>query len=141
MLRNILAVIAGGLTNAVIVLLVETLNSRAFPLPAGTDHQNPDQLAAALHDAPAAMFLVVLGGIILASFLSGLVAARIATQPRRVALIVGGLLLVTNALNAFSFWHPLWFRVAVLVLPLPLALLGGRVGERRTLPAQGPANK
>lgn len=131
MLRNILAVLAGALTNVVVVSTAEWLNLQVFPLPPGAA-ADPAKLDALLQKAPEMIFVGVLVGALFAALLSGLVAAKIATQPRRIALVVGILLVAANVANAYAFYHPLWFRIAAIALPLPLALLGGRIGEGRT---------
>lgn len=130
MLRNFLAVVAGLATNTVVVTTAEWLNMRAFPLPAEANLTDPVQLEAALRGGGDLPYVGVLAGIIVAAFLAGAVTGRLAAGAQRTVLGIGLLLLVANVVNAFSFWHPVWFRVAVVVLPLPLAWWGGRLLSR-----------
>ncbi len=122
--RNMLAVVAGAVTNALVVAGGEMLTARLFPVAANFGE-------ADLRALPPQAFATILGVTLVGALSSGLVAGRLAATPRRVGIIIGGLLLVVNTLNAFSFWHPGWFRAAALVLPGALGWLGARWAGKR----------
>lgn len=126
--RNILAIVAGAVTNTVVVTLVEMLSIRLFPLPADAGAPGTTGFETAIQTFPPTAFALVLGGILVAVFLSGLVAGKLAATPKRIVLVVGLLLVAANVANAWAFWHPTWFRIAAVLLPFPLVWLGGRLG-------------
>ena len=122
-----MAMAAGLLMNTVVVMGAEWLLHQAYPPPPGLDMHDPAAVERAMRQAPPILLIGVMAGMLLGAFLAGTVTSKLAeSRPRRLVLLVGFFLLLTNALNAFSFWHPQWFRIAAVVLPLPLALLGGQ---------------
>jgi len=65
------------------------------------------------------------------AFLAGYVTARIAVRrPYFHAAVMGGLVLAGRALIAFAAWDvtPPWFNIGILMLILPVALLGAKLG-------------
>jgi hypothetical protein len=72
------------------------------------------------------------------ALLAGYVTARIAVRrPFLHALVMGGLVLAGRLLIAIAAWDvtPPWFNVGILVLILPVALLGAKLGTwNRGLP-------
>jgi hypothetical protein len=66
------------------------------------------------------------------AFLAGYVTARIAIRrPYFHALVMGALVFAGRALIAMAAWDvtPPWFNLGILVLILPLALLGAKLGS------------
>lgn len=130
-LRSVLAVVAGVLTNIVVVSGGEFLTSRLFPFPAALAAAPSAELESALRAMPPAAFASILAVTLVGALLSGIVAGRLAATPRWVGFVITALLLLGNTTNAFSFWHPSWFRAAAVVLPGALGWWGARLGARR----------
>ncbi len=72
MIRNILAVIAGLIVGMVVNMALVTLNAYVlFPMPPGTNMQDPEQLNAYMATLPTAAFFVVLAAHLGQSFVGG----------------------------------------------------------------------
>ena len=128
MLRNVLAFVAGLAVSIAVISGFQYLNSLLFPLPAGLDPKNPDDVAAIMTQAP---FLAMLGVEIsyaAGAFLGGAIVATIASH-RAVAfaLGLGALLTVFNITNLVSIPHPLWMAILTTITFVPLTWLGARL--------------
>ena len=128
MLRNVLAFVAGLAVSIAVISGFQYLNSLLFPLPAGLDPKNPDDVAAIVAQAP---FLALLGVEIsyaVGSLLGGAIIATIASH-RAVALALGlgALLTVFNITNLVSIPHPLWMAILTTITFVPLTWLGARL--------------
>ena len=128
MLRNVLAFVAGLAVSIAVISGFQYLNSLLFPLPAGLDPKNPDDVAAIVAQAP---FLAMLGVEIsyaAGSLLGGAIIGTIASH-RAVAfaLGLGALLTVFNITNLVSIPHPLWMAILTTITFVPLTWLGARL--------------
>ena len=121
MMRNILAVFAGLVVGSFLNMGIIQLNTLVlFPAPEGMDMSDTEQLAAHIATLPAAAFVVVIAAHLTQAFAGGWVAARLAaSQPRRLAMVVGALSLVGGVAAFFMFESPTWMLVE---LPLYLAV-------------------
>ena len=127
-MRNILSVIGGVITGAVIVALVEWVGHRMYAPPAGMDLSDPDAIRAMMKEIPRGALVMVLVAWALGAFAGGWVAAHFAkTLPLRAALTVGGVLLLLGVMTMVSLPHPLWFWVVGVILFLPSSHLGGKI--------------
>ncbi len=122
--RSIGAVVAGFLVNAIPATIIDViLHATKFYAPMGQPMDDPQS-------AVATSYRIVLG--VLGSY----VAARLAPQkPMAHALALGtfGLVLCTAA--AVGTWNmnlgPHWYSIALAVVTLPCAWLGGRLAENK----------
>ena len=132
MIRNILALIAGLFVGMSVNMALVMLNAHVlFPMPPGTDWNNPELLSAYIATLPFAAFVVVLLAHLGQSFVGGFVAARFcASRPMVLAMIVGVLSLAGGIMNMMSLDHPKWMLIE-LPLYLVVAWLAGRMEERR----------
>lgn len=74
--------------------------------------------------------LLLLGGSVVFSLVSGYVTATIAGVPFTMpALVLGILLLATGIFFQFKMWNliPVWYNVIFLVLLIPMTLAGARM--------------
>ena len=64
---------------------------------------------------------------VIASFLSGFLAALIANENRKTTLGLGVLLLVVGVYFEWSAWNqlPLWYHIVFLLLLIPMTIAGG----------------
>jgi hypothetical protein len=133
MLRNILAVIVGIIVGMALNMALIQLNSLVlFPIPPGTDMNNPEQLNAYIASLPATAFIVVVLAHLGQSFVGASVAARLgASHPMRLAMIVGTVALIGGLMAMSMVDGPDW-----MVIELPLYLLvawaAGRLVVSRT---------
>jgi hypothetical protein len=138
-LRSVLSVLLGAVVAGVIIALMELLGSKIFPLPAGTDPRDMEEVKAAMANLPAGALLLVIFAWFLGTTAGAWAAARVAGRaPMAHGLIVGGLLLATGIANMLMVPHPAWFwalGVAAFVLAAYLGarLAAGRAGSKRPL--------
>ena len=120
MLRNILAVVVGTVAGMALNMAVIQLNFQVlFPMPAGTDMNDPDQFNAFIASLPVAAFLVVMVAHISQSFVGAWIAARLGkSHPMRLAMTVGVFSLAGGIMAMTMIDGPDW-----LVIELPLYLL------------------
>ena len=132
MLRNVLAFVAGLAVSIAVISGFQYLNSLLFPLPAGLDPKNPDDVAAIVAQAP---FLAMLGVEIsyaAGAFLGGAIVGKIVSgRAVAFALGLGALLTVFNITNLVSIPHPLWMAILTTITFVPLTWLGARLTARR----------
>jgi hypothetical protein len=125
--RSIFAVLAGALAAMVVIVLVEMLGLRVFPLPAGVDPTDTTALAAALSTAPIGALLFVMAAWLLGAGVGAMTALRVARSPERwPGLAVGGLVLAGALYNLWTLPHPMWFAGAAVVGIIVVTLMASR---------------
>ncbi len=129
MVRNILSVVLAFVIGGLAVFAVEKIGHTVYPVPAGLDANNLEGLAEYVKSMSIGAFLFVLAAQSAGSLIGGLVTGFVSVAKFPTALIYGILALIMAALNAFAIPHPIWFTIVSLVLPIPLALLGSRIGQ------------
>jgi hypothetical protein len=129
--RTILGILAGLVVAWLAMTICEFASLFLHRPPAGLDLRDPQALAAHIAAAPLSAMMVVVIGWVLAAFVGGWVAARIARHRLVAALVIGGLVLAGVIANNAMIPHPLWMTVAGIALPLPLAWLAARAASPR----------
>ncbi len=131
MVKRILSVVLGLICAMIIISGMEMLNSLFYAPPKGMNFEDPAVMRAMMAALPVTAFLLVLLGFILGTFVGALVAALVHKSGSLVpAIVVGVILMVANAANLYLLQHPLWFAVLSTAVYLPMAYLGGIVGNR-----------
>lgn len=136
MIRNVIAVIVGLAVGMVVNMSLVMLNANVlFPMPEGTDMNDPEQLNAWVATLPTAAFFVVMAAHLGQSFVGGWLAARLgSSRPMLLAMIVGLASLAGGIMSMMSIKGPAWF-VIELPLYLVVAWLAGRMEVTRRLAA------
>jgi nitrate/nitrite transporter NarK len=112
---------------ALIMLNAEVL----FPMPPGTDMNDPDQFNAYIDTLPTLAFFVVILAHLGQSFVGGWVAARLgASRPMLLAMIIGVLSLAGGIMAMMMIAGPAWMAIE-LPLYLVVAWFAGRLEEKR----------
>ncbi|MGQ4659915.1 hypothetical protein [Lysobacter sp. F6437] len=128
--RTILAVVAGVVVAWLTIMLCQFGSAALHPPPPGMDLTDPSQLAIFIRAAPPAAMALVVAGWALGALIGGWLAARISRRhPRAAAVLVGAVVLAGVIANAMMIPHPLWMTIAGVLLPLPAAWLGARLGR------------
>lgn len=132
MLRNVAAVVAGLIAGMVFNMALVMVNAYLlFPMPPGTDMNDPAQLQPYIDSLPTVAFLVVFVAHVGQAFVGGWVAARLAaSRPMALALAVGVASLVGGVMNFMAVSGPTWM-YAELPLYLVLAWAAGAIEVRR----------
>ncbi|MCI0691234.1 hypothetical protein L0337_04405 [candidate division KSB1 bacterium] len=129
--RKILAVVGGIVVGGIVVFVVEWISSLIYPLPAGLDMADKEAMKAYVAALPIGALLFVLLAYVLGGLTGGWLAAKIARDSQiRLSLIVGGVLLLFGIINLVTIPHPLWFAVLSVLVFLPAAYLGGKLGAK-----------
>jgi hypothetical protein len=66
---------------------------------------------------------------VIASFVSGYVAALVAAENRRVTIALGVLLLLVGIMVEVAYWNyiPIWYHLIFLILLIPMTIAGGKL--------------
>ena len=129
MLRRIGATLAGMLLAFAVIVIVEMIGNALYPLPPGVDPKNPESIARAMRNVPAAALIVVVIGWTAGALLGSWLAARIARSVWP-AVIVGALVVCGAVANMLTIPHPLWMWISSLVLVALVTLAGAGLGSR-----------
>lgn len=137
MIRNIAGLVAGVLTVGVVVLALQWVGARLYPLPEGLDPLDPEQqelFREYMRTLPASGWFLAFSSELLGAFAGALVAARIATSRRLwIAGVIVGLALAGSISNWSSFPHPTAFVVGQIV-GYPVTFLTAAVLLRDRVP-------
>ena len=141
MIRKVLAVVLGGIAGGVFNMALVTLSNIVYPLPKGIDPNDFEAFRAHVEAnglATGALIIVLVahaGG----SFVSGFVCGLIAMRPWYLAATILGILWTCGGVAMLMMLPaPVWFAVADILLYVPAALLGVKLGavltRRKSLP-------
>lgn len=122
--RSVIAVLAGFFASMVMSLGADLAFRR----------MSPESFDAEGQAANEGTLFVIMGYETLFAAVAGYVTARLAIRrPLAHALIMGAVVLAGRLFTAILAWSsvPAWFHVGVLVLIVPAALLGAKLGELR----------
>ena len=110
MIRKIAAVVVGILLTSLVVGLVQQLGHYLYPLPAGTDPNDPEAIKKYVENAPfLAVFFVIISYAV-GAFTGGFVSTKIANDGKKIyALIIGVLFLFTSIYMMVTIPSPIWF--------------------------------
>ena len=120
-IRSALVLLAGVVASVLVVMLMDAVVGRIYPLAPGTDLRNPESMRQAIAALPAGAFALLVVGWALAAGVGAYIAARFATHAYAVhGLIVALFVLVATVSNLARIPHPVWMWPAAIVL-IPLA--------------------
>ncbi|MDH3718657.1 MAG: hypothetical protein OES79_11105 [Planctomycetota bacterium] len=134
-MRKILAVVMGVVAGGVFNMAMVDVSHAVYPLPEGLDPNDFDAFRAHVeaNGLPAGAMIMVLVAHAGGSFVSGFVCGLIALRPWYVAAVGLGLLWTCGGIAMLMMLPaPTWFAVADVVLYVPAALLGVRLGGALT---------
>ncbi|MDI9239212.1 hypothetical protein QLQ15_09845 [Lysobacter sp. LF1] len=133
--RTILGMLVGVVVAVAVIMAVQSIGHRFYPLPAGLDMANPAHegaFAAFIAALPLPGKLMVLASWALGSFIGALAAAKVARHQTAAALLVALVVIAAVMGMIVTVPHPTWLSVAGVLLPIPLALFAVRLVYRRT---------
>lgn len=142
MIRKTLAVLTGIVAGGVFNMAVVTLSHAVYPLPERLDPNDFDAFRAHVeaNGIPTGAMIMVLVAHAGGSFVSGLVCGLIVWRSWYAAAVVIGLLWTCGGIAMLTMLRaPTWFAVADVVLYVPAALLGVRLGGAFTGRSSPPA--
>ncbi|NOT42631.1 MAG: hypothetical protein HOP13_19315 [Alphaproteobacteria bacterium] len=134
MMRNVLAVVAGFVVAAAVMMGCEFANSFLYPFPPGMDTNDLEAVRDFAAAMPLSALVLVAIGWTAGSFAGGFATTRIArTGSPALAQIMGLLLTAGGVFNAWMIQNPPWFFWGGLPVFFLFAMLGhhAAVGARR----------
>jgi hypothetical protein len=128
MIKNVLYVLSGVIIGGAVIYLVESIGHKIYPLPENFDWTDTEDIENHIASLPIGAFVIVLLAYILGSFAGGFMTALYKNSGLPNAVTVGFALLLLGLLNMLMIQHPTWFLVVSLMIYLPSAYMGGRLG-------------
>lgn len=128
-LRNILAVIGGWFLGSIVNMGLIMVSGSIIPPPEGVDMTSPEGMTAAMHLLEAKHFVFPFLAHALGSLFGAFIAAKIASNYKKVfALVIGGLFFIGGIIASLLIPAPTWFIVTDLVLSyIPMAWIGWKL--------------
>lgn len=126
-MRSILAVLLGLVVGFLVVVAIELVSHRLYPLPAGIDPSDAEALAAAVAQMPLGAFLLLLAAWLGGTLLGSWIASRVG-RGYVPGIVVGALFLIAGIANLLMIPHPVWFWAAAVVVFIVATFLGTRLG-------------
>jgi len=133
MKRNIISVVVGLVTAVVTFLIAETINGNLHPAPTTLDFKDSVAVKTFYENQPLSLWLLVLAGWIIGSFLCGFLIKLISKSDNKKLPIIAGCILTLSAIaNFFSLPHPTWFIIVGLLIFVPSTLVGHNLYKIKT---------
>lgn len=131
-LKNVLAVIVGGVVGSIANMTVIMIGPEIIPPPEGVDVTKVESIKSSMHLFEFRHFIFPWVAHALGTLVGAYLAALIAASCRMaVAMVVGALFLVGGIINAFTIGAPALFYVVDLVgAYIPMAWIGARLAGR-----------
>lgn len=126
-LRKILAVLVAMIATGIVVGLVQQIGNKMYPLPAGTNPQNPDDIAKYVENAPFMAIFFVIISYAAGALTGGFVSTLIAPDRKKIyAIIIGIIFLITSIYMMVTIPSPIWFWICGILIWL-LVLVGWKM--------------
>lgn len=136
MQKRIIAVLGGVVCATVVVVFMEFLLQKIYPMPVGSNYHDKDLMADYIQKMPLSAMLSVLIGWAIASFICGYVIKKINKSFELRPPITGGLILTAFSVwNLMEFKHPVWFSILAVVIWVPMVLFGHKTAKIEDTPA------
>lgn len=133
MKRNILSVVIGLAVAIITFLVFEFFNATMHPAPTNLDYNDGVAVKAFYENQPLSLWVMVLVGWFVGSFLCGLLIKWISkNDKRKLPIIAGGILTLSAIANFFSLPHPTWFIIVGLLIFIPSTILGHKLYKMNT---------
>ena len=117
-IRSALVLLAGVVVAVLVVILADTIVGTLYPLPPGTDMNDPESMRTAIAAIPRPAFLLLLAGWVVAAGAGAYLAARLATRLATMhGMIVALFVLVATVANLAAIPHPTWLWLAIILIP------------------------
>ena len=135
MIRKIVAVVLGVVAGGAFNMAMVNLSHAVFPLPEGLDHHDFEAFRAHVeaNGLPTGAMIIVLVAHAGGSFVSGLVCGLISKRTWYLAATFLGILWMCGGIAMLMVLPaPAWFAVADVILYVPGALMGVKLGGTLT---------
>ena len=128
MIRKVTSIMFGLIIAITLVIVVQMIGNSMFPVPPGTDFDDPASVRAMMESISPMALVMVIVSYVLGTFGGGLLASLIAREtPMLFAAVIGAFVMLGAVLNLYAISHPLWFSVSAIVSIAVTALITGRI--------------
>lgn len=126
-LRKILAVLVAMIATGIVVGLVQQIGHKMYPLPAGANPENPEDIAKYVENAPFIAIFFVIISYAAGALTGGFVSTIIAPDRKKIyAIIIGIIFLLTSIYMMVTIPSPIWFWICGILVWL-LVLVGWKL--------------
>jgi hypothetical protein len=133
LVRNALAVVAGGIVGIAVIMVAQYLNSTMFPPPAGIDYSSAEGMARAVAQMPTGAFVGLIVGYLLGTTAGVYAGVRVAASNHAlVAWLVAAIFVAGGLSNFMMIPHPTWVFALSLLAFAAAPMLGLRLAGRAT---------
>lgn len=136
--RKILGAVLGLCAAVTIVIIVQSLGHKIWPLPQDVDFRNAEEVAALVRAMPVGAMLWVALSYLAGTFAGAYMALKVSRDPWTTwpAVAVEGVLLAFGVMNLMALPHPGWFWIVALA-SFPLGAFSAIWLARKTIPRVG----
>ena len=113
-MKKLWAVLAGIAVAVIIVIIGDIISHKIYPLPAGLDFTDVDQIAAYMQVVPAGALICVIIGQVLALFIGGMVVIKMAKESKPLH-IFSLVFILLSVMNLLMIPHPNWFAISSII--------------------------
>lgn len=126
--RSIVAVGFGMCVAFLAVLGVEQAGHKLYPPPFVPADAGPEALQKMMDEMPVEALIAVLLAWQAGAFFGGAAAAFIADRRQLLhAGIIGCFILLGSVASMMMIAHPVWMKIAGLLMPMPMSLIAGKI--------------
>lgn len=127
MVKRVLSIILGLVTAVVVIMLVEGIGHKMFPV-SPVDMNNPEALKAFMENLPTGAIAMVLVAWAVGSFAGGAIASLIdKVNAFRNSVVIGVVILILSIINLITIPSPIWMWAGAIILIIPSAVAGNRI--------------
>ena len=129
-LRKIFSLIIGIIVGGLVSFFFERLGHENLSIYKDVPDMNEvEAFAAFISNLPISAFLILLFAHSIGTMIAGFIATLFAGETRPItATAVGAIMLCFAMINLISITsHPIWFKVAEVIIYIPSAILGFRI--------------
>lgn len=129
-LDNVFAYVAGTVTSITVILILQTISSLIYRLPASLDFSDKNAVRRAMARMPRGAYAMLELSYAAGSMAGGDATARLAVSHGTfLALALGVLLTLCGVQNLRAIPHPRWVAVLTSVTYVPMSYVGARIWE------------
>ena len=127
--RNILAVVIGGIAGMTTNMSLIMISGSIIPYPEGYDFSSEESIAATAHLLESRHFIMPFvahaGGTLVGAFLAALIAV---SHKMKFAVAIGVFFIIVGVMACFMIPAPTWFIILDLAVAyIPMGILGGKL--------------
>ena len=129
-LRKIFSLILGIIVGGLVSFFIERLGHENLSIYQDVPDMNEaEAFSAFIANLPISAFLILLFAHSIGTMIAGFVATLFAGETRPItATAVGAIMLSLAIINLISITsHPVWFKIAEVIIYIPSAILGFRI--------------